>query len=63
MSLLLDHGVPSALEYVENGELAKAHAASNPEIAPHFSFVDVGGHGCAIVWVDGGRVRVHSAAD
>jgi alkaline phosphatase D len=52
MNLLLRHGVRSALEYAQSGDLAKAHAASNPELAPHLSFVDVGGHGYATVRVD-----------
>ena len=52
MNLLLKHGVRSALEYAGSGDLAKAHAASNPEMAPHLSFVDMGGHGYATVRVD-----------
>jgi alkaline phosphatase D len=52
MNLLLRHGVRSALEYAHSGDLTKAHAASNPELAPHLSFVDVGGHGYATVRVD-----------
>ncbi|MFZ5635033.1 MAG: alkaline phosphatase D family protein [Pseudomonadota bacterium] len=52
MNLLLHHGVRSALEYAESGDLAKAHALSNPEMAPHLEFVDMGGHGYATVRVD-----------
>jgi len=52
VNLLLHHGVRSALEYARSGDLAKAHAASNPEMAPHLSFVDMGGHGYATVQVD-----------
>ena len=52
MNLLLNHGVRSALEYARSGDLAKAHAASNPDLAPHLSFVDLGGHGYATVRVD-----------
>jgi alkaline phosphatase D len=51
-NLLLRHGVKSALEYARSGDLAKAHAVRNPELAPHLSFVDVGGHGYATVRVD-----------
>jgi alkaline phosphatase D len=32
--------------------LAKAHAVSNPELAPHLEFVDLGGHGYGVVSVD-----------
>ena len=53
MNLLLRHGVRSALEYARSGDLAKAHALSNPQMAPHLSFVDMGGHGYATVRVDG----------
>jgi len=53
MNLLLNHGVRSALEYAERGDLARAHAASNPELAPHLAFVDMGGHGYGVVRVDG----------
>lgn len=50
--LLLNHGVHSVLEYARSGDLAKAHAVSNPEMAPHLTFVDTGGHGYATVRVD-----------
>ena len=52
VNLLLRHGVRSALEYASSGDLAKARAARNPEMAPHLSFVDMGGHGYATVRVD-----------
>jgi alkaline phosphatase D len=52
VNLLLHHGVRSALEYARSGDLAKAHAVRNPEMAPHLSFVDMGGHGYATVRVD-----------
>jgi len=52
MNLLLRHGVRAALEYAHSGDLAKARALRNPELAPHLSFVDVGGHGYATVRVD-----------
>ena len=52
MNLLLHHGVRSALEYARSGDLAKAHAAHNPDLAPHLSFVDMGGHGYTTVRVD-----------
>lgn len=52
VNLLLHHGVRSALEYASSGDLRKAHAASNPELAPHLAFVDMSGHGYATVRVD-----------
>ena len=49
INLTLKHGVNSALEYSRTGELAAAHRASNPDNAPHLKFVDMGGHGYAVV--------------
>jgi alkaline phosphatase D len=48
-NMLLRHGVRSCLEYQRSGDLAKARAASNPELSPHVKFVDMGGHGYAVV--------------
>jgi alkaline phosphatase D len=41
----LKHGVRSALEYATSFDIAKAHAVSNPDLAPHLEFIDAGGHG------------------
>jgi alkaline phosphatase D len=49
---MLHHGVRSALEYASSGDLQKAHAVRNPDLAPHLAFVDMGGHGYATVRVD-----------
>jgi alkaline phosphatase D len=49
INMLLRHGVRSCLEYAKNGDLARARALSNPDLAPHLSFVDMGGHGYATV--------------
>jgi alkaline phosphatase D len=49
MNLLLRHGVRSALEYGKSGDIQKARALSNPNLSPHLSFVDMGGHGYAVV--------------
>jgi alkaline phosphatase D len=49
MNLLLKYGVRSSLEYVKSGDLQKARALSNPDLSPHLSFVDMGGHGYAVV--------------
>jgi alkaline phosphatase D len=35
------------LEYAKSGDLQKARALSNPEVAPHLSFADIGRHGYA----------------
>lgn len=49
VNLLLRHGVRSCLEYAKSGDIEKARAASNPQLSPHLSFVDMGGHGYAVV--------------
>jgi alkaline phosphatase D len=51
MNLLLRHGVRSCLEYARTGDIQKARALSNPDLAPHVSFVDMGGHGYSVVHV------------
>jgi len=56
VNLLLRHGVRSALEYARSGDLQKARAVSNPENAPHLTFVDLGGHGYATVRVDANKM-------
>ncbi|HEY8002631.1 MAG TPA: alkaline phosphatase D family protein [Phenylobacterium sp.] len=49
INMLMRHGVRSTLEYARSGDIAKARALSNPELSPHLSFVDMGGHGYAVV--------------
>ena len=56
-NLLLKHGVRSALEYAKSYDLAKAHAVSNPDLAPHLEFIDAGGHGYATVRLTGVEMR------
>jgi alkaline phosphatase D len=51
VNLLLHHGVRSCLEYAKSGDIAKARAQSNPDLSPHLSFVDMGGHGYSVVRV------------
>ena len=51
INLLLRHGVRSCLEYARTGDIAKARALRNPDLSPHLSFVDMGGHGYAVLRV------------
>ena len=51
VNLLLRYGVRSCLEYARSGDLVRARALSNPDLAPHLSFVDMGGHGYTVVRV------------
>jgi alkaline phosphatase D len=52
VNMLMRHGVKSTLEYARTGDLVKARALSNPDLSPHLSFVDMGGHGYAVVRAD-----------
>lgn len=49
INMLLHHGVRSCFEYQRTGDIAKARSVSNPDVSPHLSFVDMGGHGYAVV--------------
>ena len=49
VNLTLKRGVRSALEYAASGDIAKARALTNPDVAPHVEFVDMAGHGYAVV--------------
>ncbi|MBS0580788.1 MAG: alkaline phosphatase D family protein [Proteobacteria bacterium] len=57
VNLTLKHGVRSALEYARTGNLQAAHARSNPDNAPHLEFVDMGGHGYAVVTAGAGALE------
>ena len=49
VNMLLRHGVRSCLEYAASGDVEKARALSNPDLSPHASFIDMAGHGYALV--------------
>jgi alkaline phosphatase D len=51
VNLLMLHGVRSCFEYDKSGDLARAKQLSNPDLAPHLSFLDMGGHGYAVARV------------
>jgi alkaline phosphatase D len=51
VNLLLRHGVRSCVEYAKSGNIRKARELSNPDLSPHVSFVDMGGHGYAVVQI------------
>jgi alkaline phosphatase D len=48
-NMLLRHGVRSCVEYAKSFDRERARALSNPQLAPHLKFVDLGGHGYAKV--------------
>jgi alkaline phosphatase D len=49
MNMLLLHGVRSCLEFAKSGDYSKAVQLSNPDLSPHLKFLDLGGHGYALV--------------
>jgi alkaline phosphatase D len=56
-NMLLRHGVRSCLEYAKSFDLGRARALSNPDLAPHLEFVDMGGHGYAKVRLSADEMR------
>jgi alkaline phosphatase D len=57
MNVLMHHGVRAALEYSRTGDAAAARRLSNPQLAPHLTFLDLAGHGYAIVRVSGEQLE------
>ncbi|HLZ52174.1 MAG TPA: alkaline phosphatase D family protein [Candidatus Acidoferrum sp.] len=49
MNLSVMHGVRASLALQKTGDLQLALQESNPEVAPHLSFIDTGGHGYSTV--------------
>jgi alkaline phosphatase D len=55
-NLTLRHGVRSAFKYAETQDVQQALAVRNPELAPHLTFYDNGGHGYATVRCDADKM-------
>jgi alkaline phosphatase D len=56
-NMLVKHGVRSCLEYAKSFDLKRARSLSNPDLAPHLEFVDLGGHGYAKVQLSVAEMR------
>jgi alkaline phosphatase D len=56
------HGVRASLELQRTHDLAKALAVRNPDVSPHLSFMDSGGHGYAVVTADARAIEVEFVA-
>jgi alkaline phosphatase D len=56
-NMLVRHGVRSCLEYAKSFDLKRARSLSNPDLAPHLEFVDLGGHGYAKVQLSVNEMR------
>jgi alkaline phosphatase D len=57
LNMLLKHGVRACLEYAKSFDLGRARSLTNPDLAPHLEFVDLGGHGYAKVRVSADEMR------
>ncbi|HYG28622.1 MAG TPA: alkaline phosphatase D family protein [Allosphingosinicella sp.] len=57
VNMQMRHGVRSCLEYARSGDAERARALSNPDLAPHLAFVDMGGHGFASVRLSAREMR------
>lgn len=56
-NMLLRHGVRACLEYAKSFDLKRARSLSNPDLAPHLEFVDLGAHGYAKVRLSADEMR------
>ncbi|MEO6326206.1 MAG: alkaline phosphatase D family protein, partial [Thermoanaerobaculia bacterium] len=56
-NMLMKHGVRACLEYAKSFDLNRARSLSNPDLAPHLEFVDLGGHGYAKVRLSAEEMR------
>ncbi len=62
INVTLMHGVRSSLELQRTHDPHAALAARNPDVAPHLSFMDTGGHGYAVVRATGDALAVEFVA-
>jgi alkaline phosphatase D len=51
INVLMRHGVRACLEYHRTRNVEQARRQSNPDLAPHLAFIDMGGHGYTAVRV------------
>lgn len=56
-NMLLKHGVRACLEYATSFDLKRARSLSNPDLAPHLEFVDLGAHGYGKVRLSANQMR------
>ena len=62
MNMTILHGVRASLELQRTGDVARAKSLSNPDVSPHLSFADLGGHGYATVRVTPGQLETEFVA-
>jgi alkaline phosphatase D len=52
------HGVRASLALKRTGDVRQALSERNPQVTPHLSFVDLGGHGYSVVRADSDELQV-----
>ncbi len=58
MNFSMLHGVLASLSLQKTDDARQALTERNPEVAPHLSFMDVGGHGYSVVRANGDDLEV-----
>ena len=58
VNLTMLRGVRAALEYQRSRDVAAARRLTNPDLSPHLSFLDMGGHGYSVVRASGEWIEV-----
>ena len=56
MNVTALHGVLSTLKLKETGDMEQARAVRNPDVAPHLSLLDFGGHGYVLMTATAGQL-------
>jgi alkaline phosphatase D len=58
VNLLMMRGVRACLEYQRTRDIEAARKLTNPDLSPHLSFLDMGGHGYSVVRATGAWIEV-----
>ena len=58
MNFSMMHGVRASLALKRTGDVRQALAERNPQLAPHLSFIDLGGHGYSVVRAGSDELQV-----
>ena len=58
VNLTMRRGVRASLEYQRSRDIGAARRLTNPDLSPHLSFLDMGGHGYSVVRATGEWIEV-----
>ena len=58
VNLTMLRGVRASLEYQRSRDIGAARRLTNPDLSPHLSFLDMGGHGYSVVRATGEWIEV-----